>query len=47
MSKSDKEKGKATLVNLLGKDKTLNYAKNLKKKLDQKIKNMVIKLTIY
>jgi len=37
-TKSDKKKGKATLVNLLGYNKTLNFAKNLKKKIDQQIK---------
>ena len=35
---SDKKKGKATLVNLLGYEKTINFAKNLKKKIDQQIK---------
>ena len=35
---SDKKKGKATLVNLLGHEETINFAKNLKKKIDQKIK---------
>ena len=34
----DKKRGKATLVNLLGYKETINFAKNLKKKLDQKIK---------
>jgi len=34
----DEKKGKATLVNLLGYEKTINFAKNLKKKIDQKIK---------
>ena len=42
-TKSDKKKGKATLVNLLGYSKTLNFAKNLKKKLDKKIKKYGIK----
>ena len=42
-TKSDKKKGKATLVNLLGYNKTLNFAKNLKKKLDKKIKKYGIK----
>ena len=37
-TKSDKKKGKATLVNLLGYKETINFAKNLKKKIDQKIK---------
>ena len=37
-TKSDKKKGKATLVNLLGYSETLNFAKALKKKLDQQIK---------
>ncbi len=35
---SDKKKGKATLVNLLGYEETINFAKNLKKKIDQQIK---------
>jgi len=35
---NDKKKGKATLVNLLGYEETINLAKNLKKKIDQKIK---------
>ena len=35
---SDKKKGKATLINLLGYEETINFAKNLKKKIDQKIK---------
>ena len=35
---ADEQKGKATLINLLGYEKTLNLAKNLKKKLDQQIK---------
>ena len=42
-TKSDKKKGKATLVNLLGYSKTLNFAKNLKKKLDKEIKKYGIK----
>jgi len=37
-TKSDKKKGKPTLVNLIGYKKTLSYAKNLKKKIDIKIK---------
>ena len=37
-TKSDKKKGKATLVNLLGYEETINFAKNLKKKIDQQIK---------
>ena len=36
-TKSDKKKGKATLVNLLGYKETMNFAKNLKKKIDQQI----------
>jgi len=35
---SDKKKGKATLINLLGYEETINFAKSLKKKIDQKIK---------
>ena len=34
----DVKKGKATLVSLLGYDETLNFAKNLKEKLDHQIK---------
>ena len=34
----DKKKGKATIVNLLGYKETLNYAKKLKKKIQQQIK---------
>ena len=34
----DEKRGKATLVNLLGYKETINFAKNLKKKIDQKIK---------
>ena len=34
----DKKKGKATLVNLLGYSETTNFAKNLKKEIDQQIK---------
>ena len=37
-TKSDMKKGKATLLNLLGYKKTLNFAKNLKKKIDKQIK---------
>lgn len=37
-TRSDKKKGKATLINLLGYDETLNFAKNLKKKIDHEIK---------
>ena len=37
-TKSDIKKGKATLVNLLGYDNALYFAKNLKKNLDDKIK---------
>ena len=39
-TKSDQKKGKATLVNLLGYDETLNIAKNLKKKLEYQIKKI-------
>ena len=39
-TKSDKKKGKATLVNLLGYKETINFAKNLKKKLDFQIKKL-------
>jgi len=37
-TKSDKKKGKATLINLLGYDETLNLAQSLKKKLEKQIK---------
>lgn len=37
-TKCDEKKGKATLVNLLGYEETINFAKNLKKKIDQQIK---------
>jgi farnesyl diphosphate synthase len=37
-TKRDKKKGKATLINLLGYSESLNFAKNVKKKLDQQIK---------
>ena len=37
-TKRDEKKGKATLVHLLGYEETINFAKNLKKKIDQKIK---------
>jgi len=37
-TKSDKKKGKATLVNLIGYKKTFNFAINYKKKLDDQIK---------
>ena len=42
-TKSDEKKGKATLVNLLGYSETLNFAKILKKKLDQQIKKYGMK----
>ena len=42
-TKSDEKKGKATLINLLGYSDTLNFAKTLKKKLDQQIKKYGIK----
>ena len=37
-TKRDKKKGKATLINLLGYEETVNFAKNLKKKIDKQIK---------
>ena len=37
-TKRDKKKGKATLINLLGYEETLNFSKNLKKKIDFEIK---------
>jgi len=37
-TRSDQKKGKATLVNLLGYKETVNFAKNLKKKLGKQIK---------
>ena len=42
-TKKDKKKGKPTLINLLGYKKTLNFANNLKNKIDKKIKNYGIK----
>ena len=42
-TKSDKIKGKATLVNLLGYERTVLFAKNLKKKIDQQIKKYGVK----
>ena len=42
-TKIDKIKGKPTLVNLLGYKKTLNFANNLKNKINKKIKNYGIK----
>jgi len=38
-TKSDLKKGKATLINLIGYDKTLLFAGNLKRNIDKKIKN--------
>ena len=37
-TRSDEKSGKATLVNLIGYEETVNFAKNLKKKIDQKVK---------
>ena len=37
-TRRDKKKGKATLISLLGYKETVNFAKNLKKKIDKKIK---------
>ena len=37
-TKRDKKKGKATLINLIGPKKTLYFAKNLKERIDYKIK---------
>ena len=37
-TRSDEKKDKATLINLLGYEETINIAKKLKKKIDQKIK---------
>ena len=42
-TKSDKKKGKQTLVKLLGYKETLNFANNLKKKINMKIKKYGIK----
>ena len=38
LTRKDKEKGKATLINLLGYNNTVILAKNLKRKIDQEIK---------
>ena len=37
-TRSDEKKGKATLVNLLGYEETINFAKNLKKIIDKQIR---------
>ena len=37
-TRSDAKRGKATLINLLGYEETVNFAKNLKQKINQKIK---------
>jgi len=37
-TRSDEKKGKATLINLLGYKETINFAKNLKKRIDKQIK---------
>jgi len=37
-TRSDEKKGKATLINLLGYEETINFAKNLKKKIDKQLK---------
>jgi len=42
-TKRDKNKGKPTLVNMIGYKKTLNFANNLKNKIDKKIKSYCIK----
>ena len=42
-TKRDKKRGKPTLVNLLGYKKTLNFANNLKNKINKKIQNYGIK----
>ena len=42
-TKMDKNKGKPTLVNLFGYKKTLNFANNLKNKINKKIQNYGIK----
>jgi farnesyl diphosphate synthase len=42
-TKKDKNRGKPTLVNLLGYKETLYFANNLKKKINKKIKNYGIK----
>ena len=42
-TKRDKYNGKPTLVNLLGYKETLNFANNLKNKINNKIKNYGIK----
>ena len=42
-TKNDKNKGKPTLVNLLGYEETLKFANNLKKKIHRQINNYGIK----
>ena len=44
-TRRDKKKGKATLISLLGYKETVNFAKNLKKKIDKKIKKYGTKAT--
>jgi len=42
-TRSDAKRGKATLINLLGYEETVNFAKNLKKEIDEQIKKYGIK----
>ena len=42
-TKSDDKRGKATLVNLLGYEETINFASNLKNQISKKIKKYGIK----
>ena len=42
-TKRDKKKGKPTLINLIGYNKTIKFANNLKNKINKKIINYGIK----
>ena len=42
-TKRDKNKGKPNLVNLMGYSKALNFAKNLEKKINKRIKKYGMK----
>ena len=44
-TKRDKKKGKATLVNLLGYEKTLLFAKKLKEDINKKVKKLGVRNT--
>ena len=46
-TKSDQKRGKATLISLMGYKETVNFAENLKNKLEKEIKNMAVKVIVY